>query len=108
MTTTFRQHGRPEPAPGVAGAGGPPGSPAATRGIRVDADGVCLQVRGQQILRDVSLAIAPGELAAIVGMSGAGKTMLLETLAGWRAPGCRVAASAIRTRRTRPPPRRPS
>jgi ABC-type multidrug transport system ATPase subunit len=57
-----------------------------TRGIRVDVEGVSLRKRGQQILRDVSLAVAPGKLAAIVGVSGAGKTMLLETLAGWRAP----------------------
>jgi ABC-type multidrug transport system ATPase subunit len=57
-----------------------------TRGIGVDVEGVSQRVRGQQILRDVSLRISPGELAAIVGVSGAGKTMLLETLAGWRAP----------------------
>lgn len=44
------------------------------------------QLHGQQILREVSLTISPGELVAIVGASGAGKTMLLETLAGWRKP----------------------
>jgi ABC-type multidrug transport system ATPase subunit len=64
----------------------PPAPSAMTRGIRVDVEGVSRRVRGQQILRDVSLAIAPGELAAVVGASGAGKTMLLETLAGRRAP----------------------
>jgi ABC-type hemin transport system ATPase subunit len=42
-----------------------------TRGIRVDVEGVSQRVRGHQILRDVSLAIAPGELTAVVGVSGA-------------------------------------
>jgi ABC-type multidrug transport system fused ATPase/permease subunit len=59
---------------------------AAVPGIRVDADRVSQRVRGQQTLREISLAIAPGELVAIVGSSGAGKTMLLETLAGLRRP----------------------
>ena len=78
-----------------------------TRGIRVDVEGVSQRVRGQQILRDVSLRIAPGELAAVVGVSGAGKTMLLETLAGWRAPdrgtvrydgaACHANLDALRT-----------
>jgi ABC transport system ATP-binding/permease protein len=54
--------------------------------IRVDADRVSKRVRGQQTLREVSLAIAPGTLVAIAGLSGAGKTMLLETLAGLRTP----------------------
>jgi ABC-type multidrug transport system ATPase subunit len=77
------------------------------RGIRVDVEGVSQRVRGQHILRDVSLAVAPGELAAVVGVSGAGKTMLLETLAGWRAPdkgtvwydgaACHANLDALRT-----------
>ncbi len=57
-----------------------------TRGMRVDASRVSLRVHGQQTLRNVSVSIAPGELVAVVGSSGAGKTMLLETLAGLRRP----------------------
>ncbi|MET8178327.1 ATP-binding cassette domain-containing protein [Streptomyces sp. NPDC005336] len=38
------------------------------------------------ILRDVSLDLLPGQLTAIAGSSGAGKTVLLETLAGLRTP----------------------
>ena len=56
-------------------------------GFRIDVDAVsryiALRGRGQvTVLKDVSFAVAPGELVAIVGPSGAGKTMLLETVAG--------------------------
>ena len=44
------------------------------------------------VLDDVSFAIAPGELIAIVGPSGAGKTMVLETVAGIAPP----AAGSVR------------
>ena len=39
-----------------------------------------------QILRDVSLSIAPGEIATLVGSNGAGKTTLLNTVCGILAP----------------------
>ncbi|MGC4832604.1 ATP-binding cassette domain-containing protein [Micromonospora arida] len=41
---------------------------------------------GRQILTDICLSIAPGELVAIIGASGAGKTTLLEILAGVQRP----------------------
>jgi ABC-type multidrug transport system ATPase subunit len=40
----------------------------------------------REVLREVSLRIAPGQVTAIAGSSGAGKTTLLETLAGIRRP----------------------
>jgi ABC-type multidrug transport system ATPase subunit len=40
----------------------------------------------REVLREVSLHIAPGQVTAIAGSSGAGKTTLLETLAGIRRP----------------------
>ncbi|XP_030534266.1 pleiotropic drug resistance protein 2-like isoform X1 [Rhodamnia argentea] len=41
-----------------------------------------------QLLRDVSGAFRPGVLTAIVGVSGAGKTTLMDVLAGRKTGGC--------------------
>jgi ABC-type multidrug transport system ATPase subunit/ABC-type multidrug transport system permease subunit len=55
-------------------------------GARVDAVDVSRLVGTRQILQEMSLLIAPGELVAIAGGSGAGKTTLLEILAGLQPP----------------------
>jgi iron complex transport system ATP-binding protein len=46
------------------------------------ARGLGVQLAGRVVLKDVSLALAPGHLVALVGPNGAGKTTLLRALAG--------------------------
>lgn len=77
------------------------------RGIRVDVAGVSQRAAGQQTLSGISLTVRAGELVAIAGSSGAGKTMLVETLAGLRRPAagtveydgvdCHQNLAAVRT-----------
>lgn len=47
---------------------------------------VCLEIGGQSLLRDVHLAVGRGEILALMGPSGAGKTLLLKIIAGLIEP----------------------
>lgn len=56
-------------------------------GLRVQVRRVSGQVRGAgRVLHKVSFGVDPGRLTVIAGSSGAGKTILLQTLAGLRVP----------------------
>lgn len=43
--------------------------------------GLCVQRDGQEVLRGVDLDVAPGEVCALMGVSGAGKSTVLRTIA---------------------------
>jgi branched-chain amino acid transport system ATP-binding protein len=44
--------------------------------------GVNVSIGGTQILRDVSLELAPGSMTGLIGRNGAGKTTLMKTIMG--------------------------
>jgi ABC-type multidrug transport system ATPase subunit len=58
----------------------------ATRQPRVQATDVSRTTRGRTLVNGVSLTVEAGEMVALIGGSGAGKTSLLETLIGLHAP----------------------
>ena len=47
------------------------------------------------IVKDVSFAIAPGEVLALIGESGSGKTTIALATLGFSVPGCRIASGRI-------------
>ena len=69
---------------------------AAARGASalVTLEGVGVRLGGHQALRDVSLAIVPGEILTVVGPNGSGKTTLLRAVLG----AVRPSAGRVRRR----------
>ncbi len=72
--------------PGRAAAPGKwPGAapaPGTRHGWPLQAAGLGVRIGGKDILRDLDLAIEPGEVTAVVGRNGCGKTTLVRALAG--------------------------
>jgi len=52
----------------------------------LEAQGLCCGYRGVQVVHDLDLAVAPGEIVAMLGANGAGKSTTLLTLAGVLPP----------------------
>ncbi len=53
------------------------------------------------IVKDVSFSIPKGEVLALIGESGSGKTTIALALLGYARRGCRIAAGSIRIGETR-------
>ncbi len=52
----------------------------------ITVDGLSVRLGGQQILDEVSTAVAPGQLVYLLGRNGAGKSTLLRTICGITRP----------------------
>ena len=52
--------------------------------------------RTVEIIKGVSLDVAEGEIVALIGESGSGKTTIALTLMGHTRPGCSIAGGSVR------------
>ncbi|MDO7869147.1 ATP-binding cassette domain-containing protein [Nocardioides jiangxiensis] len=73
----------PRPPSLARAPGRPEGAPPENQGLLV-LDALNVTVEGTRLLRDVSVALRPGTLTAVIGPSGAGKSTLLRALTGER------------------------
>ena len=53
---------------------------------RLEAHGVGKTFRAATVLHDASLVVRPGEIHALVGQNGCGKSTLIKILTGYHAP----------------------
>jgi branched-chain amino acid transport system ATP-binding protein len=52
----------------------------------LDISGICAGYGGTEVLRDIDMEIAPGEIIALLGSNGAGKSTLNRTISGLLRP----------------------
>jgi peptide/nickel transport system ATP-binding protein len=68
--------------------------------VLVEVAGLCVTARGAGaetvIVNNVSFSIARGEVVALIGESGSGKTTIALSLLGYARPGCHIATGSIR------------
>ncbi|NOX31570.1 MAG: ABC transporter ATP-binding protein [Actinobacteria bacterium] len=63
-------------------------------GRSLSVDALCARYGDTEILHDVSLSVAPGEVVSLLGPSGCGKTTLLRCIAGLERPTAGVVSVA--------------
>jgi phospholipid/cholesterol/gamma-HCH transport system ATP-binding protein len=52
----------------------------------IEVEGLCHSFGGQEVLRDIAFTVAPGQILAVMGGSGGGKTTLLRCISGLIPP----------------------
>ena len=57
--------------------------------------GLCAQSSNGRVLRDVSLSVGRGEVMALVGESGAGKTTIAKAILDILPPAIRITSGQI-------------
>jgi spermidine/putrescine transport system ATP-binding protein len=61
---------------------------AVSSGVLLEVRDIAKRFGARQVLRQLSLQIAPGEFLTLLGESGSGKTTLLRLIAGFAQPSC--------------------
>jgi len=65
-------------------------------GASVTVEGLCVTAGAQTLVDSLSFSIKPGEVLALIGESGSGKTTTALALMGHARRGCRISAGRVR------------
>jgi len=64
-------------------------------GARIQVDGLRVAAGGQVLVHDIGFVVEPGEVLALIGESGSGKTTIALALMGYARRGCRIAGGRV-------------
>jgi peptide/nickel transport system ATP-binding protein len=59
-------------------------------------EGLCIEAGTQTLVEPLSFSVQPGEVLALIGESGSGKTTTALALMGYARHGCRIAGGRVR------------
>ena len=62
----------------------------------IEVQGLTIEAAGREIVRDVSFSAKKGEVVALIGESGSGKSTIALSLMGYARPGCTISKGQIR------------
>ncbi len=65
-------------------------------GASVTVEGLCVSAGPATLVDHLSFTIQPGEVLALIGESGSGKTTTALALMGYARPGCRISGGSVR------------
>ena len=64
-------------------------------GASVTVEGLCVTAGAQTLVDSLSFTIRPGEVLALIGESGSGKTTTALALMGHARRGCQISAGRV-------------
>ena len=64
-------------------------------GARIEVENLCIAAADATLVHDVSFTVEPGQVLALIGESGSGKTTIALALMGYARRGCRIAGGRV-------------
>lgn len=65
-------------------------------GARIEVSGLKIVAGATTLVQDIGFTVAPGQVLALIGESGSGKTTIALSLMGYARRGCQIASGTIR------------
>ena len=65
-------------------------------GARIEVEGLRIAAGANILVHDIGFVVEPGQVLALIGESGSGKTTIALAMMGYARRGCRIAGGRVR------------